>query len=234
MIDIPKDIPNKQDFPQVKKLDRQIIRAAVLLGLDNQSAFALYHAEYIDGRGKLNDAGKRECSHFWSYGKNREYRDAYEKYIEEFINGGNKNNGDESKEIDDKRKDKALKSLLSRAMSLVEGGMELDAEGLKTVSDIFKRLNLIKEDVEQEIKPLRFLPEVCSRCRMKVAVESMVLNGEMLDMCAYCKCRSIAEDNGYQFNNGKDLLDIPKEVIADLEGKNSIKLVDILDGKIEN
>lgn len=232
MIELPKDIPNKQDFPQVKKIDKQIIRAAVLLGLDNQGAFALYHPEYINGSGKLNDIGKKENSHFWSYGKNREYREAYEKCVEEFFNvSKSENTLDTEEDIDG---DALARKILSDLAAMIKNGRIQDYEVLKIATDILNKYGVLKGAEEKQIPPIRVLPEVCSRCRMKMAVESMVLNGEMLDMCAYCKCRSIAEDNGYQFNDGKDLLDISKEVIADLESKNNVKLTDILEGKIEN
>lgn len=231
MIDIPKDIPNKQDFPQVKKLDRQIIRAAVLLGLDNQSAFALYHAEYIDGRGKLNDAGKRECSHFWSYGKNREYREAYEKTVDEFFNGGRRKHVET--DIDDTRIEGALKKLLNQAIGLLDSGDNLDPDSVKTIVEVFRKMNLLRDEQEQEIKPLRFLPSRCGECRYKAFVESSVLEGQAIDECQYCKALKVAKDNGYRYDPCTNL-DIPEDVVKRLEEKNNVSTLDILNGKIEN
>lgn len=233
MIDIPQRASNDSDFKTLSKLDRQIIRAAVLLGLDNQSAYALYHPAELDSNGRLNEYGKKQSSHFWSYGKNREYREAYEKTVEEFINGGKRIASDNrGKEISEQEKADALHSMFRYVID-----NSIDIEKLEDPTILLKiadKIGFFEQIEKKNIAPIRVLPEVCSRCRMKVAVESMVLNGEILDMCAYCKCRSIAEDNGYRFNDGKDLLDIPKEVIDDLESKNNIKLTDILDGKIEN
>lgn len=180
MIDIPKDIPNKQDFPQVKKLDRQIIRTAVLLGLDNQSAFALYHAEYIDGRGKLNDAGKRECSHFWSYGKNREYREAYEKCVDEFFNGGRRKHVET--DIDDTRIEGALKKLLNQAIGLLDSGDNLDPDSVKTIVEVFRKMNLLKDEEEVQERPRRYLPETCSACRYKQFIDENVKLGNIVEV----------------------------------------------------
>lgn len=232
MIDIPKDIPNKTDFPQVKKLDRQIIRAAVLLGLDNQTAFALYHPECLNGLGRLNDAGKKENSHFWSYGKNREYREVYEKCVEEYINGGKADDSFNAEEAIDG--DALARKILSDLAAMIKNGRIQDYEVLKIATDILNKYGVLKGSEEKQIPPIRVLPSRCSECRMRIAVESMVLNGELLDMCQYCKCRHIAEDTGYRFNDGKNLLEIPQEVIAELESKNNVKLTDILEGRIPN
>ncbi len=230
----PLRAKNEADFPQLKKIDKQIIAAAVLLQLDNQSAFALYHPEYIDGTGRLNAAGKKDSKFFWNYGKNREYRQAYEATVEEFLNGKKSATKSDTVSIDDSRKDRALKSLLNQAMSLVEGGSELDADTIKVCSDIFTKLGLIKSEEEREIRPIRVLPSLCRECRYKAFVESSVLNNEAIDCCAWCKARKIAEENGYRFNDGKDLLEIPQEIIDELESKNHVKLTDILNGSVEN
>ncbi len=231
---IPLRAKNEANFPQLKKIDKQIIAAAVLLQLDNQSAFALYHPEYIDGTGRLNAAGKQDAKFFWNYGKNKEYRQAYEETIETFLNKKQSDKTSVETAIDDSRKDKALRSLLNQAMSLVEGGTDLDAETIKMCSDIFTKLGLIKGEEERQIKPLRFLPETCSSCRARIFVESAVANGDVLDMCQYCRARKVAEENGYRFNDGKNLLEIPQEIIDELESKNNVKLTDILNGSVEN
>lgn len=178
MIQIPQEIPNKLDFPQVGKLDRQIIRAAVLLCLDNQTAFALYHPELLNEAGKLGEAGKRESRYFWSYGKNRDYREAYEKCVEAYI-GATSKHGDVNLTIDDNRKDKALKSLLNQAMNMVEGGADLDADTLKTVTEIFRKLNILKDEAVQMEAPRRYLPETCSSCSYKKFIDDNVRLGNI-------------------------------------------------------
>lgn len=211
MIDIPKDIPNKQEFSQLKKQDKAIVAFAVLMGVSNQEAFMRYNPHYMraDGKG-MNEAGVQASRQFWGWGKIKDYRAEYEKVVEEYIGGGKSKPSESSIEIDGKRKDKALKSLLSRAMSLVEGGTELDAEGLKTVSDIFKRLNLIKEDVEEQEKPRRYIPLRCGECEYCSVVESYVESGEIENTCLRCKALDIAKENGFRYDP-KTLLHQPKE-----------------------
>lgn len=177
-IDLPLEIADKTAFPQVKRVDRQIIRAAVLLRLDNQTAYALYHPELLDGAGKLGSAGKTECRNFWSYGKNREYREAYERTLAEFL-GARKSATAGDLAIDDTRKDRALRSLLNQAMQMVEGGAELDADTLKTVTEIFRKLGILKDEVEVQEAPRRYLPATCSACEYKRFIDEQVALGNI-------------------------------------------------------
>ena len=105
---------------------------------------------------------------------------------------------------------------------------------LKIATDILNKYGVLKGSEERVIPPVRVLPERCSTCRYRIGVESAVSDGQILDMCAYCKARKCAEEHGYRFNDGKDLLEIPKEIIDELESKNNVKLEDILSGKVEN
>lgn len=229
---IPTEVKDKSAFPQIKKLDRQIIAAAVLMGLSNQEAFRLFHPEYADMRGGLSDAGKQDSKHFWGYGKTKNYREQYEKELAEFL-GRKSAPKSEIVEVDSDRRDKALKSLLSQAMSLVEGGADLDADSLKVVTDIFSKLGFIKGEEEREIKPLRFLPERCfSGCRYRLFVENAVKGGELIDECKFCRALRYATENGYR-DDASNRLDIPKEIL-DAEPDNTVKTLDILSGKIEN
>ena len=180
MISIPLRAKNESDFPQLKVLDKKIVAAAVLLQLDNQSAFALYHPEYIDGSGRLNEAGKQDSKFFWSYGKVKDYRQSYEGTVQEFLGArARAAAAKESVEIDDSRKDRALKSLLNQAMSMVEGGVDLDADTLKTITEIFKKLNILKDEVEVQEKPRRYLPEQCSACEYKKFIDAHVVSGDI-------------------------------------------------------
>lgn len=205
-IDIPQRAKNETDFPQLRVLDKRIIAYAVLCQVGNEEAFMRFHPEYLraDGKG-MNDAGKTESKHFWSYGKNREYRQAYEATVEEFF-GRKQRNRSVDTDIDDSRKDKALKSLLSQAMSLVEGGMELDPDTLRTIADIFKRLGILKEDEIQQEAPRRYLPCRCNECLYRSFVESHVETGEIENACLRCRALKVAKDNGFRYDE-KDLLE---------------------------
>ncbi len=199
-ISLPLRAKNEADFPQLKKIDKQIIAAAVLLQLDNQSAFTLYHPEYIDGTGRLNAAGKQASRQFWSWGKVKDYRQDYEETVQEFLNGKKSAAKSDALSIDDSRKDRALKSLLNQAMSMVEGGADLDADTLKTITEIFKKLNILKDEVEQQEKPRRYLPELCSACSYRSFVESHVETGEIENACLRCKALEIAKEQGFRYD----------------------------------
>lgn len=214
-------------------LEKNCIEYAVAFSAKNEEAFLLFHPEYITSDGKLSNEGKRRCKDFFSYSKNKEYRDAYTAYLKEFLSGDNGKNEVHLIEVDESRKDKALKSLLNQAMSMVESGDTLDPDTLKVLTEIFKKLGILKDEVEEEIKPLRFLPERCfSGCRYRLFVENAVKGGSVIDECQYCKALAYATENGYKDDVTKRL-DIPKEVL-DAEPENTVKTLDILSGKIEN
>lgn len=222
---------NNDDFKQTKA-EKDMMSYIALYGCSNSAAYALFNRHLLDKNGKLNKAGQSECRMFFSHPNNIAYMDAMRAHLEALTKGTVK--VATSDVINDSRKDNALKVLVNRALSLMEKGEDLDPETIKLIADIAVKLKLIKEDEEQQIKPIRVLPSRCGECRYRIGVESIVLNGQMLDMCAYCKCRKIAEEHGYSFNDGKDLLDMPKEVIDELESKNNVKMEDILSGRIEN
>ncbi len=234
-LNIPQRASNEKDFSQLSALDKKIIAYAVLCQTTNEEAFMRFHPEYIrpDGKG-MNDSGRQDSKLFWNYGKNREYRQAYETTLQEFLDGKQTDAAGAEGAIDDARIECALKKLLSQTIGLLDRGDSLDPDSVKTIVEVFRKMNLLKDDVEKEIRPLRFLPERCSSCRYRIGVESAVLNGEMIDMCQCCKARKIAEANGYRFNDGKDLLEIPENVLADLAAKNDVNTLDIINGKIVN
>lgn len=231
---IPKRPANDSDFVSIKANDRDCLSYSVAFSVPNERAFALFHPEFLDEQGKLTKVGKIQCRQFFSYARNKEYQDCYAAYLKELL--GKKQNGASETgvgDIDDSRKDKALKSLLNQAMSLVEGGSDLDAESLKTISEIFKKIGLLKDEVETEIRPLRFLPERCfSSCRYRLFVENAVKRGSVVDECQYCKALAYATENGYH-DDATKRLDIPKEVL-DAEPENTVSTLDIISGKIEN
>lgn len=204
---IPLEIKDKSAFPQLKKVDRQIICAAVLMGLSNQEAFKLYHPEYLTADGRLNDAGKKASTMHWNYGKVKDYRQTYEEELAEYLGlckrVGSK--ADLSEELSEERKDSALKSLLNKALALVERGGELDPDTLKTIADLFKRLGVLKDEVETVESPRRYLPTRCGECAYRSFVESYVETGEIENACLRCKALKVAQEHGFRYDP-KDLL----------------------------
>lgn len=221
---------NNDDFKQ-SAAEKNLMSYVVLYGCSNATAYALFNRHLLDKNGKLNKAGQSECRMFFSHPNNIAYMDAMRAHLEALTKGTVKTLSADA--INDSRKDNALKSLLNQAMSLVEKGEDLDAESLKTISEIFKKVGLLKDEVEEEIRPLRFLPERCfSSCRYRLFVENAVKGGSVIDECQYCKALAYATENGYKDDSTKRL-DIPKEVL-DAEPENTVKTLDILSGKIDN
>lgn len=229
-------IPNRPipDESKIPAADKDLISYVVAMGVPNQVAYARFHPEFLDASGKLNKTGRGACTQFFTYAKNKEYADAYRRTLTEFLGRKDAEIVDELEELTEERKEKASKLLMLEVIKMIEAGKISDPEFAKLVTDLAIKMKITKEDVERIIAPIRVLITRCSECRYRIGVESMVLNGQMLDMCAYCKCRKIAEEHGYRFNDGKDLLEIPKEIIDELESKNNVKLEDILSGKVEN
>lgn len=216
-------------------LEKNCIEYAVAFSARNEEAFLLFHPEYITSDGKLSNEGKRRCKDFFSYSKNKEYRDAYAAYLKEFLS--KKESGVKSETsaiIDDARKDNARVALYNKVIRLIEGDDELDPDTLKIAVDMAKKLSIVADDVEnQEVKPVRFLPERCfSGCRYRLFVENAVKGGSVIDECQYCKALVYATENGYK-DDATKRLNIPKEVL-DAEPENTIKTLDILSGKIDN
>jgi len=191
-------------------LEKNCIEYAVAFSAKNEEAFLLFHPEYITGDGKLSNEGKRRCKDFFSYSKNKEYRDVYAAYLKEFLNGGKDKGEAHLIEVDESRKDKALKSLLNQAMSMVESGDTLDPDTLKVLTEIFKKLGILKDEVEEQEAPRRYLPERCSACSYRSFVESNVEGGKIINECDFCRTRRFAEENGWHYDPKKNL-DLPKE-----------------------
>mgnify|MGYP006978592584 CR=1 FL=1 len=198
---------NNDDFKQTKA-EKDMMSYVVLYGCSNSTAYALFNRHLLDKNGKLNKAGQSDCRMFFSHPNNIAYMDAMRAHLGDLTKGGRIVKNDN---IDDTRKDNALKSLLNQAMSLVEKGEDLDAESLKTISEIFKKVGLLKDEVDVQEAPRRYLPERCSACVYRSFVESNVEGGKIINECGYCRTRRFAEENGWHYDATKNL-DIPEEL----------------------
>lgn len=206
---IPRRPENDDDF-RLTKSEKDTLLVRFLLGYSNAAAFALFNPHYCDNGGKLNKAGQTACRQFFSHPKNIEWLESYEATLAKAVSG----NKEEVAvlDIDDTRKDKALKSLLNQAMSLVESGSDLDADSLKTISEIFKKIGLLKDEVEQVESPRRYIPVKCrAECQYRLFVESHIESGEIANECDYCRTRKFAEENGWHYDPTKNL-DLPEEL----------------------
>lgn len=196
--------------------DKNCIEYLVAFGATNEQAFLLFHPEYLTPDGKLNQAGKRACRDFFNYSKNKEYRDEYNITLQEFYkslskrNYRSKSSSDNDDADSEERKDNVLKELLNQAMLLVESGASLDPDTLKTVVEIFKKLNLIKDEVEQMESPRRYIPIRCNECSYKQFVEQGVENQDIENECLRCRALKCAQEHGFIYDPTR-LLEIRQE-----------------------
>lgn len=233
MIEIPWEIKNKADFPQLKKIDRQIIAVAVLLRMGNQDAFRQFHPEFLDGNGRLNDAGKQASTMFWSYGKVKDYREQLESEIAGCLGRGHAP-GAVAPDIDGNRVESALKKLLNQAIGLLDRGDELDPDSVKTIVEVFRKMNLLRDEEQAEMKPIRVLPTRCkTECRYRLFCETAQAKGLIVDECDYCRARAYAEEHGFDYDPCT-VLSIPAEVNARIDEQNTVTLDDIVNNKVEN
>lgn len=205
-------IPNRPipDESKIPAGDKDMLSYSIAFAIPNQKAFALWHPEFLDSSGKLNKTGRAACTQFFNYAKNREYADAYRQTLAKFIGKGSGISTPTTEDISESKVDWALKELSRQAISLLEKGGELEADTVKTIVEVFKKMNLLKDDVEQVEAPRRYLPERCSACSYRSFVESNVEGGKIINECDFCRTRRFAEENGWHYDPTKNL-DLPKE-----------------------
>lgn len=231
-------LPNRPipDESKIPAGDKDMLSYSIAFAIPNQKAFALWHPEFLDSSGKLNKTGRAACTQFFNYSKNREYADSYAAYLKEFLS--KKESGVKSETsaiIDDARKDNARVALYNKVIKLIEGDEDLDPDTLKIAVDMAKKLSIVADDTEEQvIKPIRVIPSRCkTECRYRAFVETQVLEGRIFDDCFYCRARAYAEERGFKYDPCK-LLDVPQDVIDELDSKNNVRMEDILNNKIEN
>lgn len=197
---IPTRPDNDADF-KLTKAEKDMLLVKRLLGYSNQAAFALFNPHLTESGGKLNKTGSAMCRQFFSHPKNVEWLESYEITLRKTMNVASSTNSDSDiAEIEESRKDKALKSLLNQAMSLVEGGDSLDPDTLKVLTEIFKRLGILKDEVEEQEAPRRYLPVHCSECLYRSFVEDCIQHNEVENTCLRCKALVIAKEHGFRYN----------------------------------
>ena len=238
MAETEKLLPNRPipDTSKIPASDKDMIAYMVAFNTPNQKAFALWHPEFLDSSGKLNKTGRAACTQFFNYSKNREYADSYAAYLKAFLSKKESSvKSETSAIIDDARKDNARVALYNKVIRLIEGDDELDPDTLKIAVDMAKKLSIVADDTEEQvIKPIRVLITKCkAECRYRAFVETQVLDGRVFDDCEYCRARAYAEEHGFKYDPCK-LLDVPQDVIDELDSKNDVKLEQILKGEIEN
>lgn len=198
--------PTRPDPDEIKipVADKELLSYAVAFSVPNQKAFARWHPEFLDANGNLTAVGRSACAQFFHYAKNREYADAYRETLDKFFKQTAPTTTSESiSEVDDNRKDRALKSLLNQAMSLVESGEALDPDTLKVLTEIFKKLGILKDEVEVAEEPRRYLPELCLECLYCSFIEGYIKTGQIENTCLRCKALDYAKEYGFCYDPTK-------------------------------
>ncbi|MDE5887381.1 MAG: hypothetical protein K2H46_07335 [Muribaculaceae bacterium] len=219
-------------FAGIRAGDKDCLSVSVTFGWPNEKVYAMFHPEFIGENGRLTKTGKTQCAQFFAYAKHREYMDAYRETLAK--SGGGRSDSGEELAIDDGRKDKALQSYFNNILKLLNKDEELDPDTLKVVTEILKKIGWLKEDGERIVAPVRILPALCKKeCRYRKFVETAKMEGDLIDDCDYCKARGFAEEHGFVYDPCT-VLDLPEEVIKEIDSHNDIKLLDILDGRVNN
>lgn len=219
-------------FAGIRAGDKDCLSVSVAFGWANEKVYAMFHPEFIGENGRLTKTGKTQCAQFFAYARHREYMDAYRDTITK--SGSASVESEEDMAIDDSRKEKALKSYFNSVLDLLDRNTMLDPDTLKVVTEILKKIGWLKEDGERIISPVRVLPTLCKKeCRYRKFVEAARMEGELIDDCDFCKARKFAEENGFVYDPCT-VLDLPEEVIKEIDSCNDVKLLDVIDGKVEN
>ena len=93
-----------------------------------------------------------------------------------------------------------MKSLRNQAMSMVESGDTLDPDTLKVLTEIFKKLGILKDEVEVQESPRRYIPCRCGECDYRSFVESYVETGQIENSCLRCKALDLAKEHGFRYD----------------------------------
>ncbi len=143
------------------------------------------------------------------------------------------NEAEPTEEDREKRKAKAVDSFTDKVIDKMKGSIE-SVEEMDAVAKMADRVGMFEEKDKVETAPVRILPARCkSECRYRLFVEGVKLQGKIFDDCEYCKARRYAEEHGFKYDPCT-VLDVPQEVIDEIDRKNKVKLSDILSGKVEN
>lgn len=191
---------NDKDFSQ-KSIEKDMMSYMVLFDVSKNEAYLRFNPHFCNQTtGKINEAGKEECRQFFDNQRNKDYIRAYKETLNKRLSGVELKT-EENFSIDGKRKDIALQSLLDQAMRIVERDTNLDPDTLKTITEIFRKLNILKEDEIETEAPRRYLPVRCvSECQYRAFCEKAIEKGEIENECLYCKALAIAKEHGYIYD----------------------------------
>ncbi len=185
---IPLRPNNDGDFKMTRR-EKECCAYTVLTNCRNEVAFALFYPEYTTPPAtpaesdffKLTESGKRFCKQFFSKEEHRLYIASYRATITAFIGGGGVRVTPEKTEINESKKDRAVRKLISDVLDGIEHNSDLDPDTLKDFVDVAKKLNILKDEEEKIELPRRYLPETCSRCPYKSFIDENIKSGNIIE-----------------------------------------------------
>lgn len=200
----------------------------VLSGCKREEAYQIFvRPDLVVSKKNLSTA----TSQFFTAMEVREYIAAYRALLEGKTVSDNE--AEPTGEDKEKRKAKAVDSFTDKVIDKMNGSIE-SVEEMDAVAKMADRVGMFEEKDKVETAPVRILPARCkSECRYRLFVEGVKLQGKIFDDCEYCKARRYAEEHGFKYDPCT-VLDVPHEVIDEIDSKNKVKLSDILSGKVEN
>ena len=130
----------------------------------------------------------------------RDYMEAYQKTMEDFLNPSGQVKPFEPDKPLEERKALSKQKLVEFSMSLIDNIEKAkDPEAVLKMAD---KIGLLDADEDAPEAPRRYLPERCGTCAYRQFCEE-----NTVDMCPHCKYLQHCEENGIHFDK-QDMLDI--------------------------
>jgi len=173
---------------------------------------------------------KLATSQFFASTSARDFLTAYKDTLEGADNSDLEGAGEQDRE---KRAGEAVQKFTDKIVDKMGGDFETVDE-MDAIAKLADRVGVLDDKEKVEMRPVRVLPTRCkSECRYRLLVEGMKSEGKIFDDCDYCKAKRYAEEHGFKYDPCT-VLDVPQDVIDEIDSKNNVRLEDIIRQKVEN
>lgn len=206
---LPKRPANDNEFSTITPSDKDCLAYALVFGVPNDEAFAVFHVELTDKRGKLSKDGRVQCRNFFSYPKHREFTSALRDTIAKCL--AHRQIDGDTFELNEETKEQAAKELLAQMIKMIKQNPN-DPDLIKLAAELYKKYGMLEKGGDVIEPCRRYLPARCySECAYRLFVESHIANKDIISECDYCRTRKFAEEKGWRFDPTKNL-DLPPEL----------------------
>lgn len=196
---VTRKIPTRAnpDSNELKPKDKDCIFYYVITGCQKETAYRLF----IEPVMALTDLQlKKIAKVYFEDPVIDDYVKRYRETLEDFLNNDDK---EESEDISEGAQKKALVKLKKIAIKKLQN---IDtSENPDLDLKIADKAGLLDKEVVIEA-PRRYLPQHCSNCPYRIAVEE---NADAINECNFCRYKKYANERGVEFEP-KDQLDIPE------------------------